>query len=113
MIKKVGVLLRVQQLEKSRRWVPLDATPNFVHLVNQDEWVFCLYFFEALDDFARHCTHIRSSVSLYLSNVCHTTHTEAKVLEEERGKEGRKGRREGGKEGRREGEEREGKEVRR
>lgn len=115
MVKKVGVLLRIQQLEKCRGGVPLDATPNFVHLINQDEWVFCLYFLEALDDFARHCTHVRSPVSLYLSNICHTTHTETKVLKkkgEEEGRKGGKGRREGGeREGRRgrrgDGEERE------
>ena len=117
MIKKVGILLRVQQLEKSRRWVPLDATPNFVHLVNQDEWVFRSYFLEALDDFARHCTHVRSPVSLYLSNIRHTTHTEAKVLQE-KGEKGRRREREGkqvregGKEERERREEREGKEER-
>ena len=53
-------------------------------LVNQDKRVFSLNLLQALDHLPRHGTHIGPPVTFDLSNVCHPTHTETKVLYKKR-----------------------------
>ena len=80
-IQEVGILLGIQQLQQSRGRVPLIATPYFVHLVNQDEWVFCLHLLETLDHFAGHRTYIRPTMTFDLSHVCHSSNTKPEILQ--------------------------------
>ena len=50
------------------------------NLINEYEWVFSFDFLETLYNFSWHCPNIGSSVALNFCHICHTTHTESKVL---------------------------------
>mmetsp|Transcript_12177 Transcript_12177/g.29083 ORF Transcript_12177/g.29083 Transcript_12177/m.29083 type:complete len:595 (+) Transcript_12177:814-2598(+) len=51
--------------------------PDFVHLVNQNEWIGSLCLLQTLNDFARHGTNISATMAFDLCHIVEAPHREA------------------------------------
>ena len=82
------VLRRVEHLEQRRRGVALVAAAQLVDFVNEHHRVRGARRLEALDQLARHRTHVRPPVALDLGDVGQAAHREAVELAAECARDG-------------------------
>mmetsp|Transcript_38692 Transcript_38692/g.125550 ORF Transcript_38692/g.125550 Transcript_38692/m.125550 type:complete len:804 (+) Transcript_38692:1439-3850(+) len=82
------VLRRVEHLEQRRRGVALVAAAQLVDFVNEHHRVRGARRLEALDQLARHRTHVRPPVALDLGDVGQAAHGEAVELAAECARDG-------------------------
>src|SRR6516165_11812108 len=77
MVVKGKVLLRIQHLEEGRGWVSPPVGSEFVHFVEQEQWVRRFRLLHPLDDLARHRTDIGPAMTADLGLVTHAAQRHA------------------------------------
>ena len=61
MVQEGVVLFRVEHLQKCARWVPVDATTDLVHLIDEDERILRTDTLECLNNLSRKGTALESA----------------------------------------------------
>ena len=61
MVQESIVLFWVKHLQKRARWVPVDATSDLVHLIDEHERILCANTLECLNDLSREGTALESA----------------------------------------------------
>ena len=83
MVEECSVLFGIEHLQKCTRRISVHPSSNFVNLIKHNQRVLGPYALESLDDLARECSNIGSSVALDLRHVGQTTNGEPEELPSE------------------------------
>ena len=72
MVVKRVVLLGIEHLEKRRRWITTKIGRHLVDFIEQEHGIVCPGLLEALDQFARERTDVRTTMPANLGFITHT-----------------------------------------
>jgi len=73
-IPEIGILLRIQNFQKSAGRIALETLAHLVDFVDHEYRVFSLCNFQTLDDLSRKGTNVGPAMAFYFSLVPHSAH---------------------------------------
>ena len=85
MIKKIAVLLGIEDLEEGRSGIAVKTGADLVDLIEHDHRVGSLAGFDGLNEFAGHRPDIGAAMTLYLRLVTHPAQGKAEEFTAETG----------------------------
>ena len=78
------VLLRIQYLQQGSRRIAAKINPHLIHFIQQDHWIDRPCTFHRLNNLARHCSYVCSTMSSNFRLIPHTAQGNAHELASQR-----------------------------